>query len=223
MPTADKAWPTQGPEFDEQVDKTAHLLLSNNLNRPTLLRILALAEQGPMPLFDMEQQIQALPEFKTATQPPYFLIEWLTDTGALSFTEVDADGNEVSDEQKAGKTTEEIDDLVEDMIIDITPAGKETLIAFDPIKHLQELLAERPARFDTYIEVLQFLTSKRSYNDVDKLLRGRPILMDGREADDQPMQPSVFVDKLASAGGIVYTDGWIITPEGQALLDSLRP
>jgi hypothetical protein len=213
---------TQESAFEQSVDRTIHLLLSNNLNRPTLYRILSATATEPMRLFDLEELIQAMPEFKNATQPPYFLIDWLIKTEALSFTEVDAQGIPITDEQREGKTEDEIDDMIEDMIIETTAVGRETLAVFDPEQRLADLLQDVPERFDTYLEVLDFLTEKHSYNEVDQLLRDRPILMSGRAQDDRPMQPSVFVDKLAAAGGIIFDRGWVITPEGRAVLKASR-
>jgi hypothetical protein len=208
--------------FEQKVDRTTHLLLSNNLNRPALYRILGATAQGPMRLFDLEDAVQAMPEFHSATQPPYFLIEWLVDTEALSFTEVDAEGDPITAERREGKTADEIDDMIEDMLIETTDVGREILDIFDPLQRLADLLQVSPERYDTYIEVLDFLTEKHTYNEIDGLLRGRPILMDGRSQGDTPMQPSVFVDKLAAAGGIIFDEGWIITPEGNALLQGAK-
>jgi hypothetical protein len=208
--------------YEDKINRTNFLLLANALYRPTLLRIVAAAAEATMTLFDFEALIQSLPEFKTATQPPYFLIEWLIDTGALVFIEVDAEGQALTAEQREGKTADEIDDLIEDIIIEITDVGREVLEAYDPKERLMALLNDKPQRFDTYVEILEFLTDKQSYNAVDKLLRGRPILTDGRSQGESPMQPSVFVDKLASAGGIIFDEGWIITPEGLSLLEALK-
>jgi hypothetical protein len=208
--------------FEQDVERTIHLLLSNTLNRPTLYRILNATAPGPLRLFDLEELVLALPEFKKATQPPYFLIEWLVETGALSFTEVDAEGLPITDERREGKTEDEIDDLIEDMIIETTEVGKEALRVFDPRQRLAALLQDHPDRLHTYLEVLEFLMEKHSYTEIDQLLRNRPVLMSGRAPDDRPMQPSVFVDKLAAAGGIIYDEGWIITPEGRAMLEGSK-
>jgi hypothetical protein len=37
----------------------------------------------------------------------------------------------------------------------------------------------------------------------------------GRSEGDRPLQPSVFLDKLAATGAIVWSEGWIITEEGK--------
>jgi len=207
--------------FEHKVERIGALLFANNLNRPVLYRILTTVEPGALPIFDLEDRVQAMPEFKIATQPPYFLIEWLVKAEALSFIEVDEAGQPVTEEQRAGKTEDEIDDMIADMLIEITDVGREALRIFSPSQRLQNLLAEFPERFDTYIEVLRFVTVKRSFNEIDQLLQGRPILMSGRQPNDIPMQPSVFVDKLAAAGGIIYDDGWIVTSEGKEMLERI--
>jgi hypothetical protein len=209
----------QGLTIGQKVDRTVQLLRSNTLNRPVLYRILDATAVEPLRLFDLETMIQAMPEFAEATQPPYYLIEWLIETEALSFTEVDAEGTPIADEQREGKTEDEIDDMIEDIIIAITDAGREALKAFDPRQRLMSMLDDIPDRYDSYLEVLAFLTEKRSYNDIDQLLRGRPVLMSGRTQGDRPMQPSVFVDKLAAVDAIIFDEGWIITREGRAVLE----
>jgi hypothetical protein len=214
--------PDQEATFEQKVDHVVHLLLSNNLNRPALYRILVATATGPVSLFDLEALIQEMPEFKGATQPPYFLIEWLVKAEALSFTEVDAEGRPLTDERREGRTADEIDDLVEDMLIEATDVGREVLDAFDPRQRLTELLQDVPERYGSYLEVMEFLTERHSYGEVDRLLRGHPVLMSGRAPEDRPMQPSVFVDKLAAAGAIVYDEGWVVTPEGRAVLEAAK-
>jgi hypothetical protein len=208
--------------FEQKVDHAIQLMLSNNLNRPTLYRILQTVVDGSQRLFELEEAIQEMTEYAEATQPPYFLIEWLVDVEALSFTEVDANGEAITDEMREGKTADEVDDLIEDMVIDITDVGREVLRVYDPVERTKSVLGEHPDRYDTYVEVLEYLTERHNYAEIDALLRGRPILMSGRGIGDRPMQPSVFVDKLAAAGVIVFNKGWVITPEGRTLLQEIK-
>lgn len=207
--------------FDQKVEHVGALLFANNLNRPVLYRILDTVESETLPIFDLEERIQAMPEFKSATQPPYYLIEWLVKAEALSFIEIDDAGEPVTEERRVGKTEDEIDDMIADMLIDITAVGREALEVFSPSQRLQDLLAEIPERLDTYVDVLNYVTEKRSFSEIDKLLQGRPILMSGRKSNDAPMQPSVFVDKLAAAGGIIYDEGWIVSSEGKEMLERI--
>lgn len=205
--------------YSQKVERINALLLRNNLNRPILYRILAEVEPQPLPLSELEARIYILPGFETATQPPFPLIEWLINVEALHSADINEEGEVISDASKEGKTADEIDDMIVDQLVEITEFGRGTLETFDPAARLADLMDEKPQRSATYLELLNFLKEKRSYGDIDCLLRGNPILMDGVAAGDRPMQPSVFVDKLASVGAIVYEQGWLITPEGLHILE----
>lgn len=217
---ADKEY-LEGQEltFSQKVERINALLLRNNLNRPVLYRILAQVNRESLPLSELEAIISTMPGFETSTQPPFSLVEWLKDVDALLLTDLDEKGNPLSEEDREGKTEDEIDDMVFDSLVEISEYGKATLASFDPTERLTDLLDEKPQRAATYLELLDFLREKRSYGDVDRLLRGNPILMDGIAPGNRPMQPSVFIDKLASAGVIVFEQGWVITPEGLSILD----
>lgn len=205
--------------FSQKVERINGLFLRNNLNRPVLYRILSEAAAEPVLLSELEARVVEMPGFDTATQPPFTLIEWLIDAQAVSLVDVDEEGSPITDADKADKTEDEIDDMVFDQLVTITEQGAEALAMFDPAGRVADLLDEKPTRAATYIELLQFLKEKRSYGDIDKLLRGNPVLMDGVALGGRPMQPSVFVDKLASAGAIIYEQGWHITPEGLRVLE----
>jgi hypothetical protein len=197
------------------------LIQSNPLYRPVLYRILEACQNQRVRLPDLEGYIGGLVEFKSSSQPQYSLIQWLVDAGALDEYEVDAEGEIVSDEQKQGLEEDELDDLIQTFAYQISADGRTVLTDINPVSRLEKLLAEVPERYDTYIEVLQFLRERHSYAEIDALLRGREILMSGREPDDRPMQPSVFVDKLAANGGLVWDKGWTTTKEGKELLDKI--
>jgi hypothetical protein len=136
--------------------------------------------------------------------------------------ELDAEGRDVTEQRKQGLSEDEIDDLVADFAFKTNDLGKALLEEFSPADRLDDLLAQVPKRRDTYLEVLEFLCEKRSYAQVDELLRGREILETGPSESDRPMQPSVFIDKLAAVGGIVYDEGWQTSPEGKEYLERTK-
>ncbi|MDR1713721.1 MAG: hypothetical protein LBR39_06170 [Coriobacteriales bacterium] len=210
------------PINDHQIQDACDLLYTNPLNRPILYRMLKRCEAAPVRLHELESWIEQRPEFERATQPPYYLIMWLVDARALEEFELDEAGNTVQPEQKQGLSEDEIDDLVADYSYQTSIIGQAVLAEFDPTIRVQVLLEEVPQRRETYLELLEFLRETRSYNDIDELLRGREILMLGRAEGDRPIQPSVFVDKLAAVGGIVWNKGWIISEEGKELLDTIQ-
>jgi hypothetical protein len=207
---------------EDAITATRSLLKANPLNRPILLRILKACASERVRLNDLEDYVLACPEFNEANQPPYFLIQWLVEPGVLEEIEVDAEDKGITAEQKEGKTEDEIDDMVEDLFYLTTPDGLTIMEEFDPKNRIMELLAIKPDRYDTYIEVLEYLKDKHSMADVDKILRGRDVLTSGRVPGDRPMQPSVFIDKLAVAGGIAWDSGWQITEEGSELLEAIK-
>ena len=142
--------------------------------------------------------------------------------GGTELLELDENGEIILPEQKEGLTEDEIDDLVVELAFETNEYGKELVERMSPKNRLLELLDITPQYFDTFIEVLGFLTEKQSMADVDTLLRGRDVLMAGREPGERPVQPSVFVDKLEKAGGIYWEKGWLITEAGRELLETLE-
>ncbi len=207
-------------EFERKLEQARALLIQNPLCRLALYRILTLCATARLVLQDLEKAIEAMPEYATVTQPPYALIEWLVEVQALDYLELDAEGNEVTDERRQGLSEDEIDDLVTDLAFQTSVVGEVLLEDMAPRNRMEELLMQVPERASTYREVLEFLQERHSFVEIDSLLRGREILMLGREANDRPMQPSVFVDKLAAAGSIAYSNGWMITQEGKEFLES---
>jgi len=207
---------------ESRIDAARALFLQNPLNRPVLYSILKACSNESWYLDELEAHIAGLDEFEKATQPPYFLIEWLVEAQVLDSWEVDVEGVEITPVSKEGLTEDEIDDLVAATVYRTNAAGEAILDEFSPKSRLAESLDLHPARIDTYIEVLEFCAEERSLRELDGLLRGRDVLMDGREAGERPMQPSVFVDKLAAIGAIIFKEGWVITEEGKELLESIK-
>jgi len=207
---------------DGQAEKARVLFTQNPLHRPILYAILKACSEEAWQLEELEVHIQSLAEFKKATQPPFVLIQWLSDADLLDSWGVDLYGEDITPERCEGLTQDEIEDLSASTAFKTSATGLVILEEFSPKDRLMELLNNSPARYDTYLEVLEFLLEERPFTELDKLLRGKSVLMDGRAEGEGPMQPSVFVDKLAAAGGIVYREGWIITQEGKELLEKIK-
>ena len=207
---------------DGQAEKARVLFIQNPLHRPVLYAILRACSEEVWQLEELEVYIQSLAEFKKATQPPFILIQWLKDAKLLDSWGIDHYGADITPERCEGLTPDEIEDLAASTAFKASPTGLLILDEFNPQDRLMHLLNISPARYDTYLEVLEFLQQERPFTELDRLLRGKSVLMDGRAQDEGPMQPSVFVDKLAAAGGIVFREGWIITQEGKELLEKIK-
>ena len=118
---------------------------------------------------------------------------------------------------------DEFDDLLATESLVSTEAGRRLLELAAPQRRMGLLLESEPERAATYVEVLEFIRDRHpAYGDIKALLAGRDILhayLDGRWAD---IQPSVFVDKLESAGMILWRDGWELTEEGALALQRIK-
>jgi hypothetical protein len=207
--------------LEQQVDKVIAAVIQQPLNREVLYKILKHCKQRQL-LHDLEEHIATYPEFSQITQPQYHLIIWLVDQGGLTQFELDINGQEVTEAQKIGLSEDQIDDLVEYLAFETTEAGAIVVEELNPTHRLIDLLDIVPEWYDTYVEILGFLEERRSFAEVDTLLRGRDTLLVGRAANDRPIQPSVFIDKLEAAGGITWNDGWKVSEEGRELLKTIK-
>jgi hypothetical protein len=206
--------------FDEKVDDLARFIQREPLIREIDYQVLRYClERRDLP--DIEERIAGYPEFKAAARDQYSLITELVNHYGLKVFELDKAGNPVLEADKTGLSENEIDDLVIGYAYQTTEVGKAVNDKFDPKHRLVELFDIVPQRYDTYIEILEFLCDKHSFAEVDSLLRGRDILFSERAAGDQAIQSSVFVDKLERAGGIFFNDGWQITEAGRELLATI--
>lgn len=197
------------------------LLHSNASNSAVLFRILEFI-QDPIKLKDLEKNIYEIPEYASATQPPFTLITWLADCDALSIIDVDDHGNPVTADVYPELSDDERDDLVVDRIVVITEVGKDAYEAFNPVRRIQNAFDVNPSQVDVFITTLAFLTEKRDFSEIDRFLRGRDELALALSTKGEHVQPSSIVGKLSQTGAIVFNGGWIITPEGEEMLKEHR-
>jgi len=208
-------------DFEERVEYLKKVVVKNPPQREIKYRTLRFCcERRILP--EVEEFIAACPEYDPRVISPYFLLQFLLKGGGLFVYELDADGEIIVPEQKEGLTEDEIDDLVAELAFECNEYGRELVERMSPKNRILELLSITPEYYDTFIEVLDFLTEKRTFAKVDTLLRGRDVLMVGRDPGDRPIQPSVFVDRLEEAGGIFWEKGWLITEDAKELLETLK-
>jgi hypothetical protein len=207
--------------LEERATSLYDAVTRNPLHREIHRKTLAFCDKQQI-LSDVESFIAACPEFSSASQSPYFLLHFIVDAGGIDSFELDVDGSVITPQQKEGLSEDEIDDLVVQFAYQTNEAGRVVAQRMSPQKRLEALLNTEQQYKETYLEVLRFLTKKHDFAAVDTLLRGRDVLMVGREADDRPIQPSVFIDKLEKTGAIYWEKGWIISSEGKDFLESLE-
>lgn len=207
--------------FDEQVADLARFVQNEPLIREIDCKVLKYCFERK-DLSDIESQMALYPEFGAAPRDQYTLIMELVNHYGLEFFELDEDGDPVLEADKRGLSENEIDDLVVGFAFQTTEVGKAVSDMLDPLQRLTQLMDIVPARRDTYIEILDFLRDKHSFAEVDSLLRGRDIMLEGSGVDGQPVQASVFVDKLERAGGVFFFSGWQTSEAGVEFLSSVQ-
>ena len=207
--------------FDDRVEKVRIAVHRSPLHREILYKLLMYCREARL-LKDAEEEIASYPEFREAGQAPYILMTYLIKADGLEVFELDSAGAVITDEQKIGLNENELDDLIADFAYQSTEAGLAAAYEMSPEQRLNDLLGVTPAYYDTYLEVLGFLSEKRSFADVDQLLRGRDALYANCGPGDRPVQPSIFIDKLERAGVIFWDEGWLTTEEGIQLREALN-
>lgn len=207
--------------FEVRLANLERAVVRQPLHRELLYKTLAFCEIRRT-LREVEEEISTYPEFRHAVQDQYHLARVLEEAGGLKRIELDESGEEVLPERKEGLSEDEVDDLVCDVCFETTDLGREFVTLHSPKARLEELLGLVPARRSTYVEVLEFCETPRSYDDVKALLDGREILHVGSDGTAQPIQPSVFLDKLERAGAVVWEGGWQLTEGGRAYLGELK-
>ena len=127
----------------EAYDRVLSCVMNHPLNREALIEILRYCEQE-RDQADVEAHMQAPSAAYSALLSPYRLICQLVDAGGIVCTEVDADGEPVTDDRKAGLSEDELDDLVQGWRYETTDAGNEVARYFDPARRVERLAAAHP-------------------------------------------------------------------------------
>ncbi|MEG0418890.1 hypothetical protein [Gordonibacter sp.] len=200
--------------FEQKVADLIRFVQFEPLIRELDYKILAWCDER-RGLSDLEERIATWPEFKAATRDQYSLVNELANHYGLEFFELDEVGNPVLEEDKAGLTENEVDDLVAGFAYRTTEVGKEVVTQLDPRKRMRELLDSSSDRRAVYLAIVEFLHNKHSFADVDAFVRASGVVGLSSAAGDGGVQPSVFVDKLERAGALYYDRGWQATEAGK--------
>ena len=179
------------------------LMARNPLHREIYLQIIEFCEVRRL-LGDVEAMVADCSGFSLTAQTPFRLIANVVDNGGIHWYEVDAQGDEITEERRANLTDDEADDLVEGFALEASDAGREVLERMAPERRLRDLFDKAPGRLSTYLV---------HQPDAGALIG----------ASGQPLQPSYFVDMLERSGGLVWDKGWKATGKGSALAKQLRP
>lgn len=201
---------------EERLDRLRKVVKRQPLHREILFRLLERAEMR-VTLKELEDYAASLPSFREATQPQYYLIQYLVEGGGLTEIELTTEGEVVTAEDKEGLTEDEIDDLVATLAYETTFTGRQLVREMQPSARMTALTREYPGWDEALLATLDFLREKHSLLEVDAFLRtiSRPPQADTR------LQPSAFIDRLEKAGTIAWQGGWMVTDEGRRFVEAI--
>lgn len=212
--------PSNEIAFEEAVWVLTETINKAPLHREIFLKVLNFCIEQHS-LTEVEQTIQEYPEFPSVAQSPYSLVRTLVHAKGLAWLELGENGKILTLADKEGLTSDEIEDITYGYAVITTPVGAQVADDLAPIKRLRSLMGNMPQRLSTYVDVLDFCRQSRSFKDVEVFLRARGGNTLVAKTGSQPLNPSFFVDTLERAGGLVWNNGWQITPGGLELLKSL--
>lgn len=207
------------PTFEQRYEKLMEVVNNKPSHTEILRKILIYCEER-RDFTRVEEKIQTYSEYPNTGQNPYRLIKYLIDGEGLSLLELDEDENILADEKKEGLTEDEIDDLILSYALETTEVGKAVKDNFAPKRRLNYIFEFFNDRQSIFSDLLQFCREPRSFKEIETLLSGKNLssIKTLHPESGIAIKPTVFVDNMEKAGGIVWKDGWVITKEGEEFL-----
>ena len=135
----------------------------NPLHREIYLQIIEFCEVRRL-LGDVEAMVADCSGFSLTAQTPFRLIANVVDNGGIHWYEVDAQGDEITEERRANLTDDEADDLVEGFALEASDAGREVLERMAPERRLRDLFDKAPGRLSTYLDIIDFCGEPQTFN-----------------------------------------------------------
>lgn len=220
-PSAPEADATAETTFEEAVAALTETVNRAPLHREVFLKLLSFCTTQRS-LAEAEDAARACPEFSSVAQSPYRLIRTLVHAGGLYWLELDENGRPLTPAAKEGLSPDEIEDATFSYAVVTTPVGEQVADDLAPEKRLRHLFDLVPQRLTTYLDLMDFCRDRRTFKEIEALLRTRPAAAFASTSSNQPLQPSFFVDALERSGGLAWNDGWKITERGMKILQELR-
>lgn len=200
-----------------KAEELLDFIYSQPLHREIYYKVLGYCKNRRS-LSEIEQFIMDLPEYKRASQSPFFLIRDLHDKGGLDLIELDEAGNEVHEEDKIGLDEDEIDDLVVSFAYECNDVGNAAADLSSTEARLQRLLDANEQDSAAFIALMNFLEEKKSIGQIDRML----VSWLDEPGHSLSIPANIIVDRLEKAGVIYWDKGWILTKEGEEALSNLK-
>lgn len=208
------------PTDDDEAMEVLHKTVTRHpLNRNVLYNVLDCCRQERT-VQELDAEASNWPQTAQSTQNPYRLACFLEKAGGLRRIERDANGEEVTEERKEGLSADEADDLVSTVGFATTDLGRAYVERYSLAGKTAALLEAEPRNAEAFRRLLSFIGKEpRTYTQIQRVFKEEPCLEAALGDGTQRVQPSVFVDKLADAGAIVWdADGWVLTEQGAAMV-----
>lgn len=195
------------------LDELARALAKHPLHREIYRKTLLYC-RAPRILEQIEYEIASFPEFKSATQNQVHFLKVLVELGALEQIGLDECGEVVPEPHKGDSAEDRLDELVVDWMFMITDLGEQYVEVNSVERRIGDLFAEKTELVPLYEAILNYCDSPRSYKEIADCIQEQAA-SSVRLADlVAGLEPSVFVSSLEKAGGLVWDEGWVVTPEG---------
>lgn len=218
--------------IQEKLSRLSKVITKHPLNQMVLYKILVACKTNRKE-GELKEEIATYPQFKSATLDQHSLIDQLVRADGLSMSEYDGNGNLiVRGEQTDGVLAEQDKTPPPDQDQEAsvtwrcyltTEIGLIYIDENTPEKRLADLLSLVPSRNEFYLKVLDFCSGeKQPYKAIEALLERDLLALPEEQALHIPTKPSLFIDKLERAGGIVWDDGWTITDIGRRMLQTFK-
>lgn len=208
---------TEAPTFDQQCDRVFHTVVRQPLQRELMVEILRFCQQTQLQS-NVEQHILDDVHYADALVSPYRMMQELVAAGGLAVQELDEDGNPVSEEDKAGLTEDQVDDLVWDFSYATTPAGAHVVDYYSPQHQMARLMDLHPDAGEAFCRILSYCTQPKTRGELEQFINSNDLAR-FLHCSSTP-RPSVFMDRLETAGLLVWKNGWKTSDAGRWYVDN---
>lgn len=208
------------PSLEEQMDAVLRAVGNQRALQEVLYKLL---------LFCQEQRTQEEAEafiaqsdefrFSHIIQSPTSIVRIMVKNHGLSSTQVDAQGEPVTQECRAGLSADELDDLICGTLLKTTQAGVNVAQMISPAKRFEAQLGRNRGRTATFYAILEFCAQEpRKFPQIKEFYTQHDEFSKSTSMDSQQLACDFYVDKLECAGMLVWRGQWEVTQAGRDAL-----
>lgn len=198
---------------EERIRQAVLLIRREPAKRELYLIALKYAKslEGNAMRYDVEQEIDSAPQKTTMRQSSGTLVDALVRERLLE--------EQLPSPEYDESTGEEFVDMAK-ASYSITELGEQVLDRLSPATRLNKLFEKDKEFTEQFLQLMEFcMDTPRSKAEIDALLGEACSRIPSRKhVAAHGVYPSFFVDRLESAGALVWKNGWTTTDEGKAFV-----